>query len=206
MITIPTINAHPRHPASPYLGICTPANSQAWMSAAPCSTRTFLPSTVISISARTDAEAEKGRCWAMARAAVPRRTAPTALRRNIVPACPIDGTEMALMDGRGGELPAQCRMLMASKRSGSVGIGIYVVLTAAISNSSDRSDHRASRSSPRGRFRKARNKKYYGATSCLLKVINAEMARHVWLFTTLRHDGLHLKSKKINDVHCKRRL
>lgn len=86
MITIPTINAHPRHSPSPYLGICTPANSQAWMSAAPCSTRIFLPSIVISISARTDAEAEKGRCGGIAWPAVPRRTAPTARRRNIVPA------------------------------------------------------------------------------------------------------------------------
>jgi hypothetical protein len=67
-----------------YLGICTPAISQAWISAVPCSTLTFFPSIVISISALLATEAEKfrfgNRCllqWADRGAAL------TALRSSI---------------------------------------------------------------------------------------------------------------------------
>ena len=44
-----------------YLGICTPAISQAWIKAAPCSTMTFLPSMVISIWPLFGSEDENGR-------------------------------------------------------------------------------------------------------------------------------------------------
>jgi len=47
------------------LGICTPAFSHAWINAAPCSILTFLPSTVISISALWTTDRENARCWGM---------------------------------------------------------------------------------------------------------------------------------------------
>src|SRR5271170_412479 len=70
------------------LGICTPAFSQAWINAAPCSTMTFLPSIVISISALREAEMENGRhCWIRIEVFVGLRAAMTALRRSISPPC-----------------------------------------------------------------------------------------------------------------------
>lgn len=67
-----------------YLGICTPAFSHAWIKALPCSTMTFLPSIVISISALREVDAENARDGRIRwRHFVCRWAEMTALRRNI---------------------------------------------------------------------------------------------------------------------------
>ena len=83
MITVPT-HLNSTITTREYLGICTPAFSHAWINAAPCSTLTFLPSTVISISALRATEMENGRhVWMGIEVFVGRRAAVTALRRSI---------------------------------------------------------------------------------------------------------------------------
>ena len=68
-----------------YLGICTPAISQAWIKAAPCSTMTFLPSMVISIWPLFGSEDENCRWKGMVlRLCKGARVERTARRRSIV--------------------------------------------------------------------------------------------------------------------------
>jgi len=80
-----------------YRGICTPAFSQAWINAVPCSTLTFFPSMVISISPRLTVDAEN---WRDRRIHAPRcdcRWAEmTARRRNISSVGPSKATWLAV--------------------------------------------------------------------------------------------------------------